>query len=120
SPRSSGATSSPSRYRARPRRRYRPGRARAGAGGRDGGTRSELQRLTPLQDAREQEREAEDDHEPDDGDGRRVAEVEGLPLEGALDHVGRHRLGAPHGSAPRHHPYQGELLHLADEIEDDE
>src|SRR5207248_5701043 len=108
---SSAATSWPSKRRARRRKRCRPARAAATAGECSAPARSELQRLAALERARETPRQAEDDDEPQHRDRRRISEVERLPLEGALDHIGDDGFRAPHVTAARHYPHQREMLH---------
>src|SRR5262245_49120573 len=75
----------------------------------------ELQHVASLQDPLKEDGEAENDDEPDDGDRRRIAEVERLPLKGAFVHVGRDRLGVVNRTALGRRPDRSEGLHLTHE-----
>src|SRR3954470_18805145 len=97
-------------------------RCSAAAGGCNAGEAEVMGSVLHALAATEQDVEEDDepdyDEEPHDRDGRRIAEVEGVPVEGPLVHVGRHGLGRPYRAALGHDPDQVEDLHLPDEGED--
>src|SRR4051795_7679389 len=77
-----------------------------------------LQAVARAQQAVENDHSRTDDAEPHGRNGGRIAEIEGVPVERALVDVGRHGLGRPERSAPRHDPDQVKNLHFADEGQD--